>query len=75
MRCGGLAKGKPKRECCCSLVPKVPEQQPGLFVARRSWGPELPGLSQEVTSLGGEVPVNTDSEKSGRVHRSDWPRR
>ena len=28
MRCGGLAKGKPRRECCCTLVPKDPEQQP-----------------------------------------------
>ena len=27
MRCGCLAKGKPRRECCCTLVPKDPEQQ------------------------------------------------
>jgi len=46
MRCGGIAKGKSRPECCCTLVSKDPEQQPmGPFVAarRRSWGPEVPG--------------------------------
>jgi len=41
MRCGGIAKGKSRPECCCTLVSKDPEQQPmGPFVAarRRSWG-------------------------------------
>ena len=54
MRCGCLTKDKSRRECCCTAVPKDPEQQAnGPFVAARwSWGPELSGQSQEVITKG-----------------------